>query len=110
MLRRFLHSKIRDLRVTGTHLDYEGSIELDANYIKKAGLHPNEEVQILNVENGERFLTYILEGKPGSEKADLNGPAARKAMRGDRIMVLAYCYLTPEEISGHKPIIVSLGK
>ncbi len=108
MLRRFLHSKLRDLTITGAYLDYEGSITLDKNYIEKAGFFPGEEVQVLNQENGARFTTYVIEGERGSGAVELNGPAARLGMVGDRIMVLSYVLLAENEIEKHKPIVVSI--
>jgi aspartate 1-decarboxylase len=108
MLRRFLRSKLRDISITAADLNYEGSITLDKNYIEKAGLWPGEEVQVLNQENGARFYTYVIEGPRNSGCVELNGPAARLGMVGDRIMVLAYALLSEEEIAGHESIIVSM--
>ncbi|MBD3316058.1 MAG: aspartate 1-decarboxylase [Chitinivibrionales bacterium] len=107
MLRRFLNAKIRDIRVTGTYLEYEGSITLDPVVLEKAGILPDEEVQIVNLENGARFTTYVIEGERGSGVVELNGPAARLALIGDRIMVLAYALLSKEEIEQHQATIVS---
>lgn len=107
MIRRFLHAKIRDIRITGTFIDYEGSITLDEEYLEEAGILPYEEVHVLNVDSGERFITYAIKGKRGSGAVELNGPAAHLGKRGDRLMVLTYCYLTEEEVAGHKPRIVS---
>ena len=108
MLRRFLNAKIRDISITGTHLEYEGSITLDKDYIERAGILPDEEVQILNLENGSRITTYVLEGERGSGIVELNGPAARYAVKGDRVMVLSYCLLSPEEIENHNPRVISI--
>lgn len=108
MLRRFLKAKIRDLRITDAHLHYEGSITLDENYIEEAGMAPDEEVQVLNVENGARFTTYIIRGDRGSGVVGLNGPAARLGMVGDRIMVLSYCLLSEDEIDEHEATVVSI--
>lgn len=108
MLRRFLKAKIRDIRLTGTDINYEGSITLDADYLEKAGILPNEEVQVLNVDNGVRIATYAIEGKRGSGIVELNGPAARCGLKGDRVMVLSYCLVGPEEIETHTPTIVSV--
>ncbi|MBD3422126.1 MAG: aspartate 1-decarboxylase [Chitinivibrionales bacterium] len=107
MLRRLLNSKIRDIAISATHLDYEGSITLDLDYIEAAGLAPNEEVDVLNGSNGVRFRTYVIEGARGSHVVELNGPAARLGMVGDPIMVLSYAYLTEDEIAHHVPRIVS---
>ena len=106
MLRRFLNGKIRDIQLTGCYPEYEGSIKLDRELIDAAGILPNEEVQILNQENGARFTTYVIEGDRGSGVVELNGPAARLGLVGDRVMVLAYALLTTEEAESHKPVIV----
>lgn len=106
MLRSFLKAKIRDIRITGTHLEYEGSITLDQEYLEASGIAPNEEVQVLNLENGARFTTYVIQGDRGSGAVDLNGPAALLASEGDRVMVLSYALLFEEEIPHHEPVIV----
>jgi aspartate 1-decarboxylase len=110
MLRRFLNAKIRDIRITGTFLEYEGSITLDESYIEKAGMLPNEEVQVLNLDSKERFTTYIIKGRRGSGAVELNGPAALLGKVGDRIMVLTYASLSENEIPGHTPTIVHVGR
>ncbi|MCX7725392.1 MAG: aspartate 1-decarboxylase [Chitinispirillaceae bacterium] len=108
MFRIFLNSKLRDIRITSTNLEYEGSITLDEEYLEKAGILPNEEVHVLNVNTGIRIITYAIAGERGSGIVQLNGPAARLAMVGDKIMVLSYVILSPEEIAKHKPKIVSI--
>lgn len=107
MLRSFLKAKIRDIKVTAANLEYEGSITLDENFIEQAGILPYEEVQVLNLENGNRFNTYVIKGKRGSGAAELNGPAARMGLTGDRIMVLTFAYLAENEIASHTPRVVS---
>jgi len=106
MLRMFLSGKIRDIRLTRTNLEYEGSITLDENYLDRAGILPNEEVHVLNADTGSRIITYAIRGERGSGAVELNGPAARLGMVGDKIMVLTYAMLTPEEIEHHEPKIV----
>ncbi len=108
MYRRFLNAKIRDIRITGTFLHYEGSITLDEEYLERSGILPDEEVQVLNLESGARFTTYAITGERGSGKVELNGPAALLASVGDRVMVLSYVLLEPDEIQGHRPVIVSV--
>jgi len=110
MYRTFLHSKIRDVRITGTNVEYEGSITIDENYLDKAKILPGEQVDVLNVDTGVRLTTYVIKGERGSGIMELNGPAARQGTVGDRIMVLTYAMLAPEEISGHKPTVISIGK
>jgi aspartate 1-decarboxylase len=104
----FLRGKIRDIRLTKTNLDYEGSITLDENYLDQAGILPNEEVHVLNVETGTRLITYAIRGARGSGAVELNGPASRLGMIGDRVMVLSYAMLAPEEIPGHEPKIICI--
>ncbi|MFP4162679.1 MAG: aspartate 1-decarboxylase [Chitinispirillaceae bacterium] len=108
MYRRFLHSKIRDVRITGVNLEYEGSITIDEDYLQKAGILPNEEVHVLNMNNGSRITTYVISGERGSGIMELNGPAARLGMAGDPIMVLTYALLSPEEIPDHTPSIINV--
>ena len=108
MYRRFLNAKIRDIRITATHLEYEGSITLDQDWLEEAGILPDEEVQVLNMETGARFTTYVILGERGSKAVELNGPAAHLAGIGDRIMVLSYALLHPDEIGDHKPVILSV--
>ena len=101
MYRMFLNGKLRDLRLTRTNLEYEGSITLDEDYLDRAGILPNEEVHVLNMETGSRLITYAIRGERGSGAVELNGPAARLGMVGDRIMVISYVQLSPEEIKDH---------
>ena len=108
MVRGFLNAKIRDISITGTYLEYEGSITLDEAYMEKAGILPYEEVHVLNVETGARFTTYALKGKRGSGAVELNGPAAHLGKVGERIMVLTYAFLTEEEIRMHQPRVVCI--
>jgi aspartate 1-decarboxylase len=108
MFRSMLKSKIRDIRITSTLPNYEGSITLDAEYMEKSGICENEEVHVLNAENGIRFTTYAITGARGSKAVELNGPAARLGLVGDRIMVLAYALFTEEECAHHKPRIISI--
>jgi aspartate 1-decarboxylase len=106
MMRRFLKAKIRDIRITEALLEYEGSIALDSIYLEQADIAANEEVQVLNLENGSRITTYAIAAPAGSGTVQLNGPAARCGLPGDRVMVLSYCLLSEEEIAGHQPRIV----
>ena len=110
MYRMFLNSKIRDVRITGVNLEYEGSITIDEEFLERAGILPDEEVHVLNVNTGVRLTTYVIRGERGSGIMELNGPAARLGMVGDRIMVLTYAMLSPEEIASHKPVIISIGE
>ena len=106
MFRKFLNGKIRDIRLTRTNLEYEGSITVDEDYLDRAGILPNEEVHVLNVETGSRLITYAIRGPRGSGAVELNGPAARLGMVGDRVMVLSYAMLHTDEIANHTPKII----
>ncbi|MHB8369175.1 MAG: aspartate 1-decarboxylase [Leptospirales bacterium] len=106
MLRSFLRSKIHRATVTQSELEYEGSLTLDTELMAAAGILPYEEVVISNLNNGERFSTYVIEGKRGSGTVCLNGPTARKGAVGDRIIIFSYVLLAPEEVPGHRPVIV----
>jgi len=108
MYRMFLSAKLRDIRLTAVRPDYEGSITLDEEYMDRAGIHEFEEVHVLNLNTGNRIVTYAIKGKPGSGSVELNGPAARSGMVGDEIMVLTYVMLEPGESAKHVPRIVSI--
>lgn len=94
--------------VTESNLAYEGSITIDRELMDQAGILPYEQVMISNLNNGERFETYVIPGKPGSREFCLNGPTARKGMVGDRIIIFAYCYLDKAEMEGFSPVIIKL--
>jgi aspartate 1-decarboxylase len=108
MFRGFLRSKIHMATVTESNLSYEGSITIDREIMDRAGILPYEQVMISNLNNGERFETYVIPGKPGSREFCLNGPTARKGIVGDRIIIFSYCYLGEQEIKGFLPVIVRL--
>lgn len=110
MLRQFLNSKIHRATVTDANLNYVGSITIDKEFLELSGIMEWEKVEILNINNGERFQTYVIKGKRGSKCFCLNGAAARKAQPGDKIIIVTYADLTPEEIKTHKPTIVQVGE
>ena len=110
MLREFLHSKIHRATVTDANLNYVGSITVDEEFLEKANILEWEKVEILNINNGERFQTYALKGKRGSKVFCLNGAAARKAQKGDKIIIVTYAQLTEDEIKTHKPTVVQVGE
>jgi aspartate 1-decarboxylase len=101
-----LKSKIHHVRVTGTELEYEGSITIDRTLMDAASLLPGEQVHVLNLNTGDRFITYVIEGEKDSGVIVLNGPAARLGQVGDRLIVLAYCAVPLEEVANHHPIVV----
>jgi aspartate 1-decarboxylase len=99
-------SKIHRARVTEADLNYEGSVTIDADLMEAADILPHEQVQILNVNNGERFDTYAIRGPSGSGVVRLNGPAARLAQVGDPIIILTYAWMEREELERHTPRVV----
>ena len=108
MLLEFLYAKIHRATVTDANLNYVGSITIDKNILDKANLSEGQKVDILNINNGERFQTYIIAGKPRNKDFCLNGAAARKAQIGDKIIICAYAHLTPDEAKTFKPTIVQI--
>lgn len=109
MLRTFMKSKIHRATVTEANVNYVGSITLDKKLIKAAGLLPYEQVDVLNVSNGARLTTYVIEGKkPGNGEVCLNGAAARLCRRGDIVLVVSYAQLNEEEIRKFKASTVML--
>jgi aspartate 1-decarboxylase len=101
-----LRSKIHRATLTGTDLDYEGSIAIDRLLMDAADMLPGEQVHVLNVNSGARLITYIIEAPAGSGTMLLNGPAARLGMPGDKVVVLTYGAYSEEEARHFKPIVV----
>ena len=109
MLLTMLKCKLHRAIVTECDLHYEGSVSIDAKLIEASGLLLNERVEIYNIDNGERFATYVIEGKRGSGVIGLNGAAARKACVGDKLIICAYAAMEPAEAQRHEPKIVLCG-
>jgi aspartate 1-decarboxylase len=101
-----LKSKIHRAVITEANLHYVGSLTLDEDLMEAANMIENEKVQIVNVNNGERIETYLIKGKRGSGVCCLNGPAARRGMVGDTVVVISYCSLPFEEAKSFQPWIV----
>jgi aspartate 1-decarboxylase len=99
-------SKLHRVRVTEADLNYEGSVTIDADLMDAAQILPWEQVNVLNVNNGERFDTYAIRGPRGSGVVCLNGPAARLAHVGDLVIILTYAQMEREELLRHTPIVV----
>lgn len=97
MLRYMAKSKIHGATVTQTELHYEGSITIDAELMDAADILSGERVQIVNLNNGSRMETYVIEGPPGSGIICLNGPAARLAVVGDKIHIISYAFYEDTE-------------
>lgn len=103
MLMTLLKSKIHRATITEADLNYVGSLTLDPILMEAADMVPFEQVQVLNVNNGERFETYIIEGERGSGVVCLNGPAARRGVRGDLVIAITYAQFEPHEVRRHVP-------
>lgn len=104
MLITILKSKIHMAAITGTLLNYEGSIAVDAGLLKAAGIIPGEKVHVLNFNNSNRFETYVIKGMKG--EISLRGPAARLGKKGDKVIILSYGMTEPREAAKIKPKII----
>lgn len=111
MKRIMFKSKIHRATVTQADLYYEGSLTLDADLMQAANMYPYEKVAIVNVNNGERFETYLIEGPAASGVVCLNGPAARKGTVGDEIIIITYGeYEDSPELKYHEPVVIQVDK
>lgn len=108
MYLQILKSKICHATISEANLHYEGSITVPQDLMQAAGLFAGEKVHVLNVNNGQRFETYIITGPAGSGRFCLNGPAARLGVAGDKVMVLSYALMEPEEARRFSPVILHL--
>jgi aspartate 1-decarboxylase len=105
-MRTMLKSKIHRARVTRCNVDYEGSITIDKDLIEAADLLPYEKVDVLNINNGARFHTYVIEGERGSGEICLNGAAARLVAKGDIVIILSYHVISDDEAATATPRLV----
>jgi aspartate 1-decarboxylase len=101
-----LKSKVHRAVITEANLHYVGSLTLDENIMEAANMIENEKVQVVNVNNGERLDTYLIKGKRGSGVCCLNGPAARRGMVGDVVVIISYASMPFDEAKVFKPWIV----
>ncbi len=99
-------SKLHQMRVTEADLMYEGSITIDEELLEMANLLPYEKVQVVNITNGSRLETYTIPGERGSRICCMNGAAARLTQVDDRVIVMSYAEMTPDEAKDHKPTVV----
>jgi aspartate 1-decarboxylase len=106
MIRKMCKSKIHRATVTDANLHYVGSISIDSELLKAADILPYEMVQVVNINNGERFETYVIEGEVGSGVVCLNGAAARLAVPGDLVIIIAYGLYAEEELKDWEPKII----
>lgn len=103
-----LKAKLHMARVTHAVLNYEGSCAIDGELLDMAGIRENEQIQIYNVENGQRFTTYAIRGEEGSKLISVNGAAAHLAAAGDRVIICSYAHYSEAELDGHQPALVYL--
>jgi aspartate 1-decarboxylase len=103
-----LKAKLHNATVTESNINYEGSLTVDESLLAEAGIVPYEQVLISNLNNGERFETYVIPGPGGSGVICLNGPTARKGEVGDRIIIFTYVYIREEDLKDHSPKIILL--
>lgn len=103
MLLNIFKSKIHRATVTEANLNYEGSLTVDSNLLEAAGMREFEHIHVVNINTGARLETYLIRGQAGSGTICLNGAAARLGAPGDKIIVITYAHMTPEEATSHKP-------
>lgn len=101
-----LKSKIHRVTVTDCDLNYIGSITIDESLLDTANMVPGEKVQVVNINNGERLETYIIKGKKGSGEITLNGPAARKVQKGDKVIIISYARMNLNDAKTYNPTLV----
>jgi aspartate 1-decarboxylase len=106
MQRWMAKSKIHRATITEACLEYEGSIEVDSVLLEAADIKPYEMVQVMNINNGERFETYAIPARKDSGVICLNGAAARRGVKGDKVIILSTCFVTEAETKGFTPKIV----
>ena len=108
MQRIMKKSKIHTATITGLELYYEGSVTIDQELLDQANILPGEQVQIVNLNNGERFVSYTISGERNSGVIELNGPAARLAAIGDRIIIISYGIIDDQEAASFQPSVLFL--
>jgi aspartate 1-decarboxylase len=106
MKRHMMKSKIAYAVLTDANLFYEGSIGIDQDIMDQANILPNEQVQVVNANNGERLITYAIALERGSKQFVLNGPAARKGLVGDEVVIISYAILDDNDVL--EPIVINL--
>ena len=106
MQRLMLKSKIHRATLTGTEIDYEGSIAIDSELLKRADILPGEQVHVLNVNNGSRLVTYAISAEAFSGTVMLNGPAARLGAAGDVVVIISYAMFTEKRLKAYEPKVI----
>ena len=102
----YLYAKIHRATVTQADINYIGSITIDKALLRASGIRVNQKVDILDIDNGERFYTYVLEGEENSGVICLNGAAARKVSVGDKVIIVAYASMNDEEYNNFEPKVI----
>ena len=110
MFVQVLRSKIHRARLTACDVDYEGSLEIDLEYLEQAGILPYEKILVVNATNGQRLETYAIPGERGKGVFCLNGAAAHRGKPGDIVTIMTFGIMTPEEAAGHQPTVVVLNE
>jgi aspartate 1-decarboxylase len=105
-----LKAKLHQARVTHAELEYEGSCAIDGHLLDAAGIMDYEQIDIYNLENGERFTTYAIRGEEGSKMISVNGAAAHKAQPGDRVIICAYASYSSAELINYKPRLIYMAE
>jgi aspartate 1-decarboxylase len=106
MQRTLLAAKVHSCTITDTNLQYMGSISIDELLLTAVGIIPYEQVQVVNVNNGERFITYAIAAVAGSGSIELNGAAARLGIKGDKLIIMTYAQFSEVEAQNHQPRVV----
>jgi len=109
MILTMMKAKIHRATVTQADLEYEGSITVDASLLRESGILPHEQVHVYDINNGNRFVTYALEGPKGSGVICVNGAAARLVTPGDKVIIVAYAQMTTDEACTYQPRVLLLG-
>ncbi|CAM3005065.1 aspartate 1-decarboxylase [Legionella steigerwaltii] len=110
MLVTMLKAKIHRATITQANLNYIGSITIDENLLLESGIQENEKVQIVDINNGSRFETYVIKGRKGSGEICVNGAAARLVHEGDKIIIICYCNLNEHQVSNHIPKVIFMNE
>ena len=110
MRRTMLKSKIHRARITGSDLNYVGSITVDSELLEAADMLEHEQVQVLDIDNGARFETYTIAGAPGSGEITINGAAARLVHEGDKVIVVSYGEYDEAELESYRPLVVHVNE
>ena len=110
MQRTLLSAKIHNCTLTAANINYVGSISIDEILLKKAGIFLYEQVQVVNIANGERFITYAIPAPANSGAIELNGAAARLGVVGDRLIIMTYGQFRMEELKCYSPTVVIVGE